>query len=152
VPQLVLTVFKYLFLVLLYLFLARAVRVIYLDLVGPRVPRASGSKATPTEAPKRKRQSPRSLVVSEADSDSQTFPMSGEPITIGRGSSCEVVLTDTYASQVHARVFPRDGAWFVEDLGSTNGTYLNRVRVSQASPLAAGDEIRIGKTTLEARR
>jgi pSer/pThr/pTyr-binding forkhead associated (FHA) protein len=78
--------------------------------------------------------------------------MNDEPITIGRGSTCVVVLADNYASQFHARIFPRDGAWFVEDMGSTNGTYLNRVKVSQPSPLAAGDEIRIGKTTLEARR
>jgi pSer/pThr/pTyr-binding forkhead associated (FHA) protein len=152
VPQLVLTVLKYLFLVLLYVFLARAVRVIYLDLVGPRVPRPATPKQPLAEAPKRKRQAPRALVVTEADQESRTFPMNDEPITIGRGSTCVVVLADNYASQFHARIFPRDGAWFVEDMGSTNGTYLNRVKVSQPSPLAAGDEIRIGKTTLEARR
>lgn len=151
-PQLVLTVLKYLFLVLLYLFLARAVRVIYLDLVGPRVPRPAAQKTPTADAAKRKRQSPRTLVVTEADGEPQTFPMNDEALTIGRGSTCEVVLSDNYASQFHARVFPHNGSWFVEDLGSTNGTYLNRVKVSSPSPLAAGDQIRIGKTTLEARR
>ncbi|MCA1831857.1 MAG: FHA domain-containing protein [Actinobacteria bacterium] len=151
-PQLVLTVLKYLFIVLLYLFLGRAVRVIYLDLVGPRVPRPASPKVPASEPAKRKRQAPRVLVLTQENKEPQSFPMNDQPITIGRGSTCEVVLDDNYSSQFHARVFPRDGSWFVEDLGSTNGTYLNRVKVSSASPLAAGDEIRIGKTTIEARR
>ena len=62
------------------------------------------------------------------------------------------MLADTYASQMHARVFPKDGSWFVEDLGSTNGTYLNRAKVTAPSEVGPGDEIRIGKTTLEFRR
>jgi len=150
VPVFVLTILKFLFLGLLYLFIARAIRVIYLDLVGPRVPRAAAPVATP--APRRRRAQPRELVVTDAEGASRTFPMASEPLQIGRSDACQVVLSDTYASQMHARIFPKDGEWFVEDLGSTNGTYLNRVKVSQPSPLGAGDEIRIGKTSLEARR
>jgi pSer/pThr/pTyr-binding forkhead associated (FHA) protein len=154
VPQLVLTVLKYTFLALLYLFLARAVRVIYLDLVGPRVPRPSKQQQrTTAEAPKKKKsQAPKMLVVSEPDREDRTFPLDAEPITIGRGESCRVVLGDTYSSQFHARVYAADGGWFVEDMGSTNGTYLNRVKVTEPVPLGVGDQIRIGKTTLEARR
>lgn len=150
-PQLVLTALKFLFLALLYLFLARAVRVIYLDLVGPRAPRPQKPTA-PADAGKRKRAAPKSVVVRQGDDEAQTIPVAGESLTIGRAESCEIVLADNYASQFHARIYSQDGAWFVEDLGSTNGTYLNRVKVTHPSPFASGDEIRIGKTTIEARR
>jgi pSer/pThr/pTyr-binding forkhead associated (FHA) protein len=150
VPVFVLTILKFLFLGLLYLFIARAIRVMYLDLVGPRVPRAQQSvAATPA---RRKRAQPRELVVTDSDGGRRTYPMSSEPLQIGRSEACQVILADTYASQMHARVYPKDGEWFVEDLGSTNGTYLNRVKVAQPSPIGAGDEIRIGKTSLEVRR
>jgi len=150
VPVFVLTILKFLFLALLYLFIARAIRVIYLDLVGPRVPRAPAP--VQTSAPKRKRAQPRELVVTAADGAARTYPMGPEPLQIGRSEACQVILEDTYASQMHARVFLKDGEWYVEDLGSTNGTYLNRVKVQQPSPVGAGDEIRIGKTSLEVRR
>jgi pSer/pThr/pTyr-binding forkhead associated (FHA) protein len=150
VPVFVLTILKFLFLALLYLFIARAIRVIYLDLVGPRVPRASSVASTP--APRRKRAQPRELVVTEAEGAPRAYPMASEPLQIGRSDACQVILADTYASQMHARVFPKDGEWFVEDLGSTNGTYLNRVKVTSPSPIAVGDEVRVGKTIAEVRR
>jgi FHA domain-containing protein len=154
VPPLVLTILKVVFLALLYLFIARAVRVIYLDLVGPRVPRASATQhAAPAgSAPRKRRGQPKSLVVTEAEGDPRAYPMATEPLSIGRADACTVVLGDTYASQMHARVFPKDGGWLVEDLGSTNGTYLNRAKVTSPSEVGPGDEIRIGKTTLEVRR
>jgi pSer/pThr/pTyr-binding forkhead associated (FHA) protein len=71
---------------------------------------------------------------------------------IGRADACHVRLEDRYASQFHARLFPRNGSWYVEDLGSTNGTYLNRQRLHGSSEVHAGDVVRIGKTTLELRR
>jgi pSer/pThr/pTyr-binding forkhead associated (FHA) protein len=150
VPVFVLNILKFLFLALLYLFIARAIRVIYLDLVGPRVPRAASQASTP--APRRKRAQPRELVVTEDGGQPRTYPMASEQLQIGRAETCEVILQDTYVSQMHARVFPKDGEWYVEDLGSTNGTYLNRAKVAQPSPVGAGDEIRIGKTSLEVRR
>jgi pSer/pThr/pTyr-binding forkhead associated (FHA) protein len=73
-------------------------------------------------------------------------------VTIGRGNDSTLVITDDYASTRHARLFPRDGQWLVEDLGSTNGTYLDRVRVSGPTPVPTGVPIRIGKTVLELRR
>lgn len=149
-PPLVLTILKVVFLALLYLFIARAVRVIYLDLVGPRAPRA-GAQSVPA-GPRKRRGQPRSLVVKESETAARTFPMGQEPLSIGRADACQVVLADTYASQMHARVFPKDGTWFVEDLGSTNGTYLNRAKVTAPSEVGPGDEIRIGKTTLEVLR
>lgn len=147
-PPLVLTTLKWLFLALIYLFIARAVRVIYLDLVGPKVPRPR----TPG-GQKRRRGAPRVVAVSEPEQPMKTFPLTTE-LVIGREEgACGVVLRkDTYVSQMHARLYSKDGTWFVEDLGSTNGTYLNRVKVTAPSPIAVGDEVRIGKTTIEVRR
>jgi len=62
------------------------------------------------------------------------------------------VLTDDYASTRHARLFPQDGQWLLEDLGSTNGTYLDRQKVTEPTPVSIGVPIRIGKTVLELRR
>jgi pSer/pThr/pTyr-binding forkhead associated (FHA) protein len=71
---------------------------------------------------------------------------------VGRAVGCGVALPDdTFVSQLHARVFRRDGDLFVEDLGSTNGTYLNRKKVTAAIALRHGDQLQIGKTTLEVR-
>ena len=71
---------------------------------------------------------------------------------IGRAEACHVRLPDTYVSQFHAKVFARDGGWFVEDLGSTNGTYVNGIKVSEPRRLSQGDVIRIGETDLRFER
>jgi len=147
-PPIVLTTLKWLFIALLYLFIARAIRVIYLDLVGPRVPRQRQAGAG---ARTRRRGHPRSIIVAEPDKPSRSLPL-GEEVTIGRGEACTVPLDDTYTSTLHARLFAKDGTWFVEDMGSTNGTYLNRVKVTAPSPLSVGDEVRLGKTVIEVRK
>jgi FHA domain-containing protein len=149
VPPIVLTTLKYLFLALLYLFIARAVRVVYLDLVGPRVPKPRGGRARGSG--QRKRGSPKTVSVTEGDKPVRSFTLDGE-LTFGRSETCGVQLDDTYVSTLHARLFAKDGTWFVEDLGSTNGTYLNRVKVTSPSPIAVGDEVRVGKTIIEVRR
>ncbi|MBO0776685.1 MAG: FHA domain-containing protein, partial [Actinobacteria bacterium] len=81
-----------------------------------------------------------------------TLPLGPHQITIGRSNDATLVLADDYASSRHARLFPQDGQWIVEDLGSTNGTYLDRQKVTQPTPVPAGVPIRIGKTVLELRR
>jgi pSer/pThr/pTyr-binding forkhead associated (FHA) protein len=78
------------------------------------------------------------------------YPLGGE-ITLGRAPSCAIGLPDdTFASQLHTRVFVADGAVWVEDLGSTNGTYVNGARVSSPLQLASGDRLQIGSTIFEA--
>jgi pSer/pThr/pTyr-binding forkhead associated (FHA) protein len=74
------------------------------------------------------------------------------PITIGRATDATLVLSDDYASSRHARLFPQDGQWIVEDLGSTNGTYLDRSKVTRPTPVPLGIPIRIGKTVIELRK
>ena len=78
--------------------------------------------------------------------------LTDQQITIGRANDATLVLSDDYASSRHARLFPQNGQWIVEDLGSTNGTYLDRQKVTQPTPVPAGVPIRIGKTVLELRR
>jgi pSer/pThr/pTyr-binding forkhead associated (FHA) protein len=73
------------------------------------------------------------------------------PITIGRAEDSTLVITDDYASARHARLVPRAGQWYLEDLGSTNGTYLDRAKVSAPTPVPLGVPIRIGRTSLELR-
>ncbi|MGH9005132.1 MAG: FHA domain-containing protein, partial [Acidimicrobiia bacterium] len=79
----------------------------------------------------------------------QVFPLS-EEVTIGRAPGCSVALADdTFVSQLHARVYVRDGQPFVEDLGSTNGTFLNQARLTKTQRLRKGDRLQIGQTILE---
>jgi pSer/pThr/pTyr-binding forkhead associated (FHA) protein len=78
--------------------------------------------------------------------------LDGSEVRFGRSRECDVVLSDTFASERHARVFPREGAWMVADMGSTNGTYVNRRRVHEPTPINAGDQVTIGKTIVEVRR
>ena len=147
-PPVVLTTLKFLFIALLYLFIARGIRVIYLDLVGQRA-RQGTSTSRPRTRPGRG--TPKSVLVTESNKEPRTVPLTGE-VGIGRADDCAVQLDDTYISTNHARLFSKEGQWFVEDLGSTNGTYLNRVKVTAPSPIAVGDEVRVGKTTIEVRR
>jgi pSer/pThr/pTyr-binding forkhead associated (FHA) protein len=76
------------------------------------------------------------------------WDLTGE-LTIGRAAGCQITLDDSYVSQLHARAFLRDGVAYVEDLGSTNGTYLNTRKVSAAVPMQRGDKLKIGSTVME---
>jgi hypothetical protein len=154
VPPFVLTVLKVVFLALLYFFVYRAIRSAYVDLRGAR-PRQSAStprKRAPDPASGRVGRPPRSLMIlDERGTKLGTHALNGQ-LQIGRADACQIQLADTYASQFHARVFDRDGVWLVEDLGSTNGTYVNQRRITAPVEVRAGDRIRVGKTTLELRR
>jgi pSer/pThr/pTyr-binding forkhead associated (FHA) protein len=156
VPNLVLDLLKYVFLAVLYIFVARAVKAVYLEL-RPASPRRTapprGAAPPPPRPPaKRSKKAPRKLVVIEGDSlKGKAFELAGE-LTIGRADKCNLVLDDTYVSQMHARIFPRGESFVVEDLGSTNGTYLNRKRITAQAELQRGDQVKIGKTVLELRK
>ena len=145
-------------LALLWLFVFAAVRAIRLDVFGPRVPRAARAAAAPpppkaVKPPKQPKASrPRRLVITEGDMAGRGLDLPDAPVTIGRSPDSTLVLTDDYASTHHARLVPRDGQWLLEDLGSTNGTYLDRAKVSGPVPIGVGNKVRIGKTVLELRR
>ena len=151
-PEVVLDILKYFFLVLIFLFLARAVKAMYLEISGPRSSRAP--QAQPMSRVSEKLTAgkpPDKVAVVAPGAKVRTFDL-GDELIVGRGDKCHVVLEDSYASQVHARVFRRQDAVYIEDMGSTNGTYLNRKKVTSPVPVNRGDTARIGKTELEFRR
>jgi hypothetical protein len=155
VTPFVLSVLKYAFLVLLYFFVYRALRtVVTLDLGGGRKARKARKQveARPPRSSNGRSRVPSSVLVRSADGKKLgTYPLS-EPLEIGRSESSQIRLDDTYVSTTHARLFPRNGSWYVEDLGSTNGTYLNQQRVSSSSEVHPGDTLKVGKTVLELRK
>lgn len=154
--ELTLLLIRIAFLALLWLFVIAAVGVIRTDLFGPRTAPAPGRSparqgmALPKLKPKRGQ--PRQLVVTAGPLQGTVIDLTDSPITIGRASDATLVLNDDYASSRHARLFPQDGQWIVEDLGSTNGTYLERSKVTRPTPVPLGVPIRIGKTVIELRK
>lgn len=145
-----LSVLKYSLLVLLYLFVYRAIRSVVIDVSGRRRD-ATGQKRAPGPAAKASRggKPPTQVVVHDAAGGrSRTVRLTGQ-LDIGRGDGCAIRLEDHYVSQVHARLYQRDGAWHVEDLGSTNGTLLNEGTLTGSAVVHVGDTVRVGKTVLE---
>ncbi|MEU8839068.1 FHA domain-containing protein [Streptomyces roseus] len=166
--ELTLTVMRLGFLAVLWLFVIVAVQVIRSDLFGTRVtqrgsrrgggnasgaPAQGGRQAAAPPQQRQRRGAPTKLVVSEGTLTGTTVALAGQTITLGRAHDSTIVLDDDYASSRHARIYPdRDGQWIVEDLGSTNGTYLDRTRLTTPTPIPPGAPIRIGKTVIELRK
>ena len=156
-PEIVITVARYGFLVLLWIFVFTVVGVIRRDLfVGARSSRLvaapRGVSVTSGRPAKVKRgRAANNLVVTEGALAGTRLTLADSQITIGRAEDSTLVITDDYASARHARLVPRGGQWYVEDLGSTNGTYLDRAKVTAPTPVPLGVPIRIGRTSLELR-
>ncbi|WP_380277667.1 FHA domain-containing protein [Kitasatospora purpeofusca] len=107
----------------------------------------------PTQGGGRRRGAPTQLVVVQGSLAGTTVALQGQTITLGRAHDSTIVLDDDYASSRHARIYPdQTGQWTVEDLGSTNGTYLDRQRLTAPTPLQPGMPIRIGRTVIELRK
>ena len=147
----VLLVLKIAFLVLLYLFIWRIVRTAARDL---RLPQESFILAPSSQAGVQPvwggPSTGRLVVVKSADLDEgQDYELDSAQLTIGRGGQNDIAIrTDEYASARHARFEPRkDGVW-VQDLGSTNGTFLNGARLDHPRRLTEGDIVRVGETDL----
>lgn len=149
------------FLAVLWLFVLATMRVIRSDLrtsgqprigVPPPARRRGKSKST-SESDSRRRTSgaPSHLLVTEGGLTGTRIGLTGAPVLIGRANDSTLVLEDDYASTRHARIVLQDGLWVVEDLGSTNGTYLGQRKVDGPTPLEVGVPLRIGKTVLELR-
>jgi pSer/pThr/pTyr-binding forkhead associated (FHA) protein len=172
-----LTLLQGLFLLLLYLFVWRVLRAIIRELrltappprgpvggpvaaAAPRrtpAPPTRGGRQTRSEkqgrGQRQTRSQPRELVIHRPGSPPKVLALDGSEVSFGRSAPATVVLDDPYVSDRHARVW-HDGSmgWVVGDLGSTNGTFLNQVKVTRPTPIAAGDQLGIGKTTVEVRR
>jgi len=157
---LTLTLIRVAFLAVLWLFVIAAIGVVRTDLFGTaaaKVRRRNRQQQQrqpqrPPRQPRPSRGTPRFLVVTEGGLSGVSIDLSDQQITLGRANDATLVLNDDYASSRHARIFPQDGQWIVEDLGSTNGTYQDRQKVTRPTPVPVGVPIRIGKTVLELRR
>jgi hypothetical protein len=153
----VLTVLKFCFLALLYLFLYRVVRLTLRELRAPAVTAQAPAAPTPqaAPAPPRRERRPegrgalRLRLVEPAGRRGETYAIDRE-LTVGRGAGCAIVLADdTYVSQLHARLFQQNGEGYVEDLGSTNGTFVNGKATTGATRLRRGDQVQFGQTVAE---
>ncbi|MEW6189304.1 MAG: FHA domain-containing protein [Actinomycetota bacterium] len=127
--NLVLLLLKYIFVGLLYLFLLFIVVVIYKDISAKSL-------------------HPRLIVLEGSAEIGKVFPLR-DGLTIGRSPDNDIVLANSFVSHIHARILEKDGAYLIEDLNSTNGTFLREKRISKPAQLKSGDRIRIGKTLLE---
>jgi hypothetical protein len=162
--ELTLTLLRLGFLALLWLLVLSILGVLRRDLFGTRIvrrtPRPAGATpaAGPAPAATRRPRSPeprpslRTLVVTEGSLRGTTLTLGQAPVLIGRAPESTLVLDDDYASARHTRIYPQDGEWFVEDLGSTNGTVVGSNRLTQPTRLEAGVPVRVGRTVLELRR
>jgi pSer/pThr/pTyr-binding forkhead associated (FHA) protein len=154
--ELTLTLIKLGFLALLWMFVLAVLSVIRSDLFGAKVDSRAAVAAVPqntrtpkTAKPAKKRKGlPASVTIADGPQAGVGASLTEEPVIIGRGSDCQIRLDDDYSSTRHARLFLSEGQWWVEDLGSTNGTYLDGQRVTRPVPAEIGGSIRIGRTTL----
>ena len=142
------------FLLLLWLFIWSVLRILRTDIYAPTgavmVRRGLGLRG-PLLPNRGRRHVPRQLVVTAGALTGTRIPLGTQPVLIGRADDSALVLTDDYASTRHARLSPRGPEWYVEDLGSTNGTYLDRAKVTTAVRVPMGTPVRIGKTVIELR-
>jgi hypothetical protein len=168
VSPFVLTVCKYVFLALLYFFVYRAIKAVVVDLRAPngkgrngkakaKTARSAGGPATkPARVSKPPRagkgRTPAVVIIRDAKGKKLSTTKLAGTMQIGRDESCQIRPDDTYLSQFHAKLYANDGVWYVEDLGSTNGTYLNQNRLTGPVEIHAGDTLRVGEITMELRR
>jgi hypothetical protein len=154
--EIALTVIKVLFLALLWLFILSAVSVIRSDLFGRTVPSTDMPEGQELESPppppkrtKRPRGEPRVLVITQGSQTGQSAALADGVIMIGRGADCQIILDDDYVSTRHARVVSGENGIYVEDMGSTNGSYVNGQRITAPTTITMSDTVRIGKTILK---
>jgi len=163
--ELTLTIIRLGFLAVLWMFVLTAVSVMRSDLFGRRTvsrPQARRGQNAPPARPARQEKPPKpskgrrgvpsTLVVTQGALSGTTVRLADQPVTLGRSQESTIVLDDDYVSGRHARFYPRDGQWLVEDMGSTNGTYIDRTKVTSPTPVKIGMPVRIGKTVVELRK
>lgn len=156
--ELALTLVRLGFLTLLWAFVLLTVIVLRRDLRQPAEAKPTGRQRRAGRAPKApkppkvaKQQKVKGskLVVIEGPLQGTIVPLGDIQVTIGRADDSTLVIDDDYASSRHARIYPSEGAWVVEDLGSTNGTWIDRTRITSPTVLPVGAPLRVGRTTLQ---
>jgi pSer/pThr/pTyr-binding forkhead associated (FHA) protein len=160
VSELTLFLIRVAYLAILWIFVLSAISVIRSDMFGARVPEGAraaggGGRSKPpkqSKQPAKRRGSPTHVLVVEGSNVGERAELDQAPILIGRGTDAAIRLDDDYVSTRHARIASSADQWFVEDLGSTNGTYVGTARITQPTTLTLGTQVRIGKTILELRK
>lgn len=147
--EIVVQLFRFGFLALLWLFILVAFRVVRADLLGGRASRVSAPARSGVAKGRKAGRPLKQLRVTAGPLAGTRITLSDQTILIGRADDSTLVLTDDFASSRHARLTQREGRWYVEDLGSTNGTYLDQQRVQGPLAVAPGAPIRIGTTVIE---
>ena len=157
-----LTLLRLAFLGALWLFVIITVVALRRDLIQPRDARPTGTRAAkpprpakapkPPKPPKKSTGSGPSLVVTDGPLAGNVIQLGTAQVTLGRAPDSTLVIDDDYASSRHARIYLSEGSWVVEDLGSTNGTWIDRTRITQPTVLPPGTPLRIGRTTLQLRK
>jgi len=161
--ELTLVLIRFAYLAILWIFVLSAISVIRSDMFGARVDNAPRSERRADKQAKKKarnrpsparrpRGAPTHVAITEGANAGEKISLDNAPLLIGRGSDAAIRLDDDYVSTRHARIASSGDQWFVEDLGSTNGTYVGTSRLTQPVALQLGTQIRIGKTTLELRK
>jgi hypothetical protein len=154
--ELTLFLIKISYLAILWIFVLSAISVVRSDMFGARMPATAREAAAPKarRQPKQKTRkgSPTHVLVVDGANKGERADLAQAPILIGRGADAAIRLDDDYVSTRHARIGTSGGQWFVEDLGSTNGTYIGSARITQPTTLTLGTQVRIGKTLLELRK
>jgi hypothetical protein len=148
VPVAVVFLLRAVVLVLLWGFVVAAVIAVRHDVFG-----AVAQSPAPAPTPRRRGKAATAtrLAVIEGPTAGISVPLSSLPITIGRADSSTVTLSDDYVSNNHARLVPRGQDWLIEDVGSTNGTYIGDTKVTAPTVVPVGGRIKIGRNVLELR-
>jgi pSer/pThr/pTyr-binding forkhead associated (FHA) protein len=166
VPVAVVFLLRAVVLVLLWGFVVAAVVAVRHDVFGtravktpplitPPTPKPAPAAAKPAPTPKASRRKKSATAtqraVVEGPASGTTVSLSSLPITIGRASSSTIVLSDDVVSNNHARLVPRGDQWLIEDLGSTNGTFVGGTKVTAPVVVPVGGRFTIGRNILELR-
>jgi pSer/pThr/pTyr-binding forkhead associated (FHA) protein len=160
--ELTLVLIRFAYLAILWIFVLSAISVIRSDMFGARVARegsrrderkaAKAAAKTRSRPTKPRRGTPTGVAIVEGANKGEVVSLDGAPLLIGRGNDAAIRLDDDYVSTRHARIGASGDQWYVEDLGSTNGTYVGNARISQPTAISLGTQVRIGKSILELRK
>lgn len=157
--ELALTLLRLGFLVLLWVGVLFTLSVLRRDLRAPREARpapvaGTGPQPGVAPTPRRARSGGKGsrLVVTEGPLSGTVVPLGTTPVTIGRAADSTLVIEDDYASTNHCRIYSAGGEWVVEDLESTNGTWLDRTRITRPTVLPVGVPLRVGRSVMQVRK